>query len=567
MKIMDALTAEDKALISNWIKYNTSNVKGEQCSIEYLLRFWAEEKQYLFEMFGEKLILEEPVNFEGSIEGISYFIGKESGSDISSPLYIFRSNYYKFLSESANPYVCSQKYKLMDLINESVLAENSVRHETFVVIENGIKITIEKGSKAIKVLGKLAKIFNIEGFEEFRIRHSQILNSAKLKGTLCLSIHPLDFMTMSDNDSNWSTCMAWRNDEGCHKQGTVEMMNSPYVVIAYVKSSKDMKMPGYGSWNNKKWRELFIVDDSIITEIKPYPYIHHQLTELILNKLKNLRGPDCYSEEIINHPGDLSPVKFNYFINFLTTYMYNDFGAIDYHSAYVNKYIESGESINIYYSGMSECMWCGEEIDDGEYDSAYEEALVCRHCQEGYYCIECGNWVKEPYFLESDEEFENPYCMDCFYSLTFVDVVDNAHHYNQQANTIYVIPDAMTEQEIIKDAWYPYFWSFTTSHFDDLFHYKQYFTEDAKIVERNYSSCFRSYWREPQIIIRPIHTIKLSHLTDEGLKLIYSSREVIEKISKLFIDRVLNKKEPEDGHWEYVTLDCLQEFQSIANIG
>ena len=38
---------------------------------------------------------------------------------------------------------------------------------------------------------------------------------------------------MSDNNSGWESCMSWRNN-GCYRRGTVEMMNSPYVIVAYL---------------------------------------------------------------------------------------------------------------------------------------------------------------------------------------------------------------------------------------------------------------------------------------------------------------------------------------------
>ena len=38
---------------------------------------------------------------------------------------------------------------------------------------------------------------------------------------------------MSDNDYGWDSCMGWMN-EGEYRLGTVEMMNSPCIVVAYI---------------------------------------------------------------------------------------------------------------------------------------------------------------------------------------------------------------------------------------------------------------------------------------------------------------------------------------------
>ena len=77
--------------------------------------------------------------------------------------------------------------------------------------------------------------FAADEWEEIRLAHSQIFNTNKMTGTLCLSIHPLDYATASDNDNGWSSCMSWR-DDGCYRMGTVEMMNSPMVICAYFAS-------------------------------------------------------------------------------------------------------------------------------------------------------------------------------------------------------------------------------------------------------------------------------------------------------------------------------------------
>ena len=76
----------------------------------------------------------------------------------------------------------------------------------------------------MRVLSKIATAYNLPGFEDFRIAQSLVTNQANLKGYITLSIHPLDYMTMSDNNCGWDSCMSWQ-EEGCYRQGTVEMMN------------------------------------------------------------------------------------------------------------------------------------------------------------------------------------------------------------------------------------------------------------------------------------------------------------------------------------------------------
>ena len=56
--------------------------------------------------------------------------------------------------------------------------------------------------------------------------------------------------------------MSWF-EKGEYRQGTVEMMNSECVVVAYLESTTNMTIRD-GEWNSKRWRELFVVDENVL---------------------------------------------------------------------------------------------------------------------------------------------------------------------------------------------------------------------------------------------------------------------------------------------------------------
>jgi hypothetical protein len=278
--------------------------------------------------------------------------------------------------------------------------------------DSGKVIKIPKGCKIMKGLRKVANAFNIDGFEDFRLEHSRILNRKYLEGNLRLSIHPLDYATMSFNECRWSSCMTW--DGGEYRQGTVEMMNSPCVVMAYLTANKDM-IVGPIHWSNKKWRELFIVDEDIICNIKGYPYAHDGLEKIVIDWLKELSKVNLnwnsWTEESYkiynNTPVTIGPLSRAVTFDFSTGYMYNDIYANS--STPVLGYIslDAGEYRVIHYSGPSECMSCGEteiEIDN-------EQFLLCQDCEPVPCCSCCGE-----YYSENDLIYYNgdKYCEDCF---------------------------------------------------------------------------------------------------------------------------------------------------------
>ena len=254
----------------------------------------------------------------------------------------------------------------------------------------------------MKILGKLAKAYDLPGFEEFRIAHSQIHNQKRLHGTLSISIHPLDYMTMSHNACGWSSCMDW-TDEGSYRRGTVEMMNSDCVVVAYLESSSPFyPLDNDFVWSNKKWRELFIVDNNVIAGVKPYPYEHTDLEKMVLDWLKELATKNCgweytnsthiFSHDYHKHNDELDR---DITLRFWTDAMYNDF--CDGHCAYLGLDIPCVYDRS--YSGPSQCLNCGDIHND--FDN--EGMLVCEGCDSSTRCDHCGERHDPSYMHEMDD--------------------------------------------------------------------------------------------------------------------------------------------------------------------
>ena len=550
MEILKAITDEEKVMIENWITYHADGnsevtVKGEQrCSVDYLLRYWANAKSDFFKMFGEKLILEEKISYTEDRTVLAEKIYREL-DNYKTPIGNFKYNFYEILGKTSNPSMNEARYNFVDMFNCATLVENVYNGLPFILEHAGQTLKIETGCKPVKMLGKIAKMFDIEGFEEFRIAHSQLLNTAKITGTLCLSIHPLDFMTLSDNTSDWTSCMNW--SDGCHRQGTVEMMNSPNVIVAYIKSSKSMHMPGGGEWSNKKWRELFIVDGDIITEIKPYPYINTAVTKIILDKLKNMvENPNTYDDNIHKHFGSISTDDgFTKNISFECYYMYNDFGALDDgHMSYINKNIigKSKEDLTYWevlsYSGYSQCVWCGENIDEGDYDEGYEGALVCHKCIEGHFCSECGNWTDVIYYLDGDDD--HGYCPCCWHENTSEDPLDHERYINDVFETVYIVPDTIREGDTLLHDWYPYYWVFETVHADNIENFN-IINEDAKPFTIEVETQHYSYWNSApaKYSYKEGLAIRVSDLTHEALhSLIYETSDSVNHILNRFYQKL-----------------------------
>ena len=449
----DKLTSNDLTLIENYIKdyvvdaeYDTE-LHGEFAGVENVLAPWNQAKPTLFKLFGEELILSKELSFAMTREELYRQI-----SDLlySNPfMQKIRETYYNGAFDKTWIDINSGAWKIKEVV--SCLVNNT---ETF--IDNKFwywpeeckKITLKVGkegtnsidlfpsTKIMKVLSKVADMLGIEGFEEFRIAHSQILNQKYLKGDFSISIHPLDYMTMSDNECGWESCMSWRNFGG-YRQGTVEMMNSPCVIVAYMKSKTPLHVWG-GEWNNKKWRCLFIVDENLICKVKSYPYQNDQFECDVINWIRELAKENLgveYEEDIIAWDGEGSVYHNDkrYEPDFCTGHMYNDFGTCTHHMAFVKDFNNEHSYISINYSGESECMWCGAITgmdEDGD--------LACCDCMTKCYCNECGERIYSRDVYEDDHGYT--YCPYCFENYTVVDPVTGLRGQRGAHTPVYVIP-------------------------------------------------------------------------------------------------------------------------------
>lgn len=85
---------------------------------------------------------------------------------------------------------------------------------------------------------------------------SRLTQERQIVGELCISIHPLDFLSVSENTHNWRSCHAL---DGEYRAGNLSYMNDSVTCIAYLKSKGDVRLPHFPEdvpWNNKKWRCL-----------------------------------------------------------------------------------------------------------------------------------------------------------------------------------------------------------------------------------------------------------------------------------------------------------------------
>ena len=421
--------------------YNGCDSAIDLDRMDYFLRYWAPAKNHFYKMFGNQYIVKRPITFNRPIQDIS--------DDMINRLYYGGMVFQNFTSRYRDAMWGlkgmddDDQYKLARLVSDGYTLASNVYDGPNILIPgeltvDGRPLQVNHGAKTIKMVGKIVKALNLEttyymcpeckhvgydndtcacgskrvpitDFELYRREHSLILNQKQIRGNLCLSIHPLDYITISDNACGWGSCMSWMEDAGDYRLGTIEMMNSPYIVVAYLESGTPLEFCGY-NWNSKRWRQLVVITPELILGNKQYPYENDELQGAALTWMRELAMKDKdfgpYNKSAVNvanHStntfGD-SRVR----VSLSFSYMYNDiYGA---RMGFLRERFNN-PSICYNLSGPAICTACGDEICYGDVDASW---TVCRDCSGMYQCACCGGWYDdEPY-----EIGDRRYCEYCY---------------------------------------------------------------------------------------------------------------------------------------------------------
>lgn len=393
------------------------------------LENWEKAKQErLFKLMGEQLILEKEIVIDKTQEALETEMAEISLS--------IKDLYYNFM-HSKYDWDCDELADLRTLyfqvFNVEALVKNRINFEGKVKIGSKT-LSFNRGQKTIRAIGNILKAIEfdrMDAFEYFKLEHSRVLNDKSLKGTFCLSIHPMDYITVSDNDCGWESCLSWKND-GCYRGGTLELVNCPRTIVAYLKSSKDMEIDycSDSTWNSKRWRQLIIADEAAIISNKAYPYASDALTKIALDWVKELAEKNCgekYLDELVDYDND----GLDNIIVVQTGLVYND---LDGNGANGKVYLGYNSTVydpdkskwaphtpQIIMGGEARCLTCGKTFEN-------ENALHCCSCSGEEWCDYCEGYHSDDVTVTANGEHICQYCYEHYYA--YCEICGEVHHHN-----------------------------------------------------------------------------------------------------------------------------------------
>lgn len=433
MEPFDMLTQEDQKTILDYVKTNARGVPADCYSI---LHTWNKNKRTLFKALGKQLRVKVPITIERN-----RIIFNQQLAAIYTP-YVMRiwdvqeelghavvEDYEFLLKKTKNEFIAKAMMHAYAFFKGDEQFCAFTRLFGYTHVRNGvislssyssyptlefpsINITIKNGMKVAKAVQKVLKAIDfphMDLFEKWRNQISDLNANRSFSTNLVISIHPIDFMTMSDNNCDWSSCMSWTKD-GMYSASSIEMLNSNVAVIAYLESKTPYENSGH-QIPNKSWRLICYAHKDILLSGKQYPYSHEELTHTTLREIANLLKKNLnwsyqygiqqyqdiihyHSNEYLRHqiPRRKKIDKHNIIV--YTRTMYNDL-VQDTDTKYwcYRNYVE--KPLFLCLSGSATCMCCGDKLypDDGGHYDNYGSNKICRNCLNNFVCYSCGKVI------------------------------------------------------------------------------------------------------------------------------------------------------------------------------
>lgn len=288
------------------------------------------------------------------------------------------------------------------IISEETIYNNLIPVVGILHFKDSHTLTLDGRRKFFKFANQFLTLCgstcNLSLVEEIRLAQSQVSSNRILKGTLRLSTRPEDFLSLSEDTSNWTSCLAMTSHRGDYRAGCLEMMTSPYTILATVESN-----------HRKYWRQIILLTPYAIIALRGYPYTAPQVTSQVLSLVAAAakRSLDwdydsqlCYSKspEFAVSGGSLS---------LITDRMYNDSYLGGYYL--IGKKPLPASTYEINYSGPAYCFSCGAPL---ELSIGYESEVLCSSCSHRKPCSCCGE-MKDLDSLLFDKSLDDYICFYC----------------------------------------------------------------------------------------------------------------------------------------------------------
>lgn len=419
------MTEELKLIQSQFnevIAYSQTGIVNPQT--DDLFSQWLEAKRDIIEAFGGKLILEYP-------EPVTFTLTEAERQERVNE---FCAMVRQFSGKELSDFIAKNSKGFFD--NQVVYQYTSEA------------LKIPKGMKLVKAF----KFFeqDVEILEKLQSAASMLIQENCVTGKLCISVHPLDYLSASENNHHWRSCHAL---DGDYRSGNLSYMVDSSTVICYIKTRDDEILPNFPPevpWNSKKWRVwLYLSDDwKVIFAGRQYPFSSMEGMNFVKNSLLPKCGFGSFEDwmetsfqTVANHLNDeVLRTRFQYiyiggYLRPLHQVVFNKNGSLQFNdllssSSYTPMYthvipkdpfympgFSASANTSVYVGGQVKCLRCGKEHID------LSGTMMCLPCELLYgdceddtieICPCCGEryLYDEGVYVNSTDTIICPSCAD-----------------------------------------------------------------------------------------------------------------------------------------------------------
>lgn len=364
-----------------------------------------------------------------------------------------KHRFNEYIDAIDNTYGNSRLTKFLDWLTiEEVFSNHTSRDFWF---DN--KTKIPSGTKVIRALKYFES--NEEVLRKIQDQLSMILQEDKITGTLCLSVHPLDYLSVSENTYHWRSCHAL---DGDYRAGNLQYMVDKSTIVCYLRGADGQKLPNFPEdvpWNSKKWRMLLFLSEnqSAMFAGRQYPFFSPSAMDCIqeafltsMNKRVRTWTP-WYNDYIKTFPreeqtiwddslwcrhvsmfGRIYPMK-EIIKEPKCPLFFNDLTESSFYIPYYSWQRYGNESVVFHIGDTVPCPCCG-----GEHNLDHSELMQCAKCHktiaEDYntytYCTCCDRRVlkEEIIYLDGSDAYV---CPDCAVATTVCEECEQGWFLNE----------------------------------------------------------------------------------------------------------------------------------------
>lgn len=372
---------------------------------EYLNRAYTPYKASLRGLFNNTDRIEEPFHTSLNVQSKLDDFARQQESNID---WIRRW----FIYTSKNVLIPSSVDFVLDNINHiispTLIYSNSVDAEGVLIFQNGKSIKLDRRIKFFKFIRKFqeyAEVIPLPIIETTRLAQSRAADDHIINGKLILSIAPEDYLKLSEETTGWTTCLSLSSN-GDYRAGCLEMLSSPYTIVAYIADDT----------GRKYWRQLILFTEYAIIALRAYPYECEQATDRALAIIRQLaaanKGMNYSPTPIITNQQPF-PIWYDK-LYLLTNEMFNDAyrGGTYLPRRTEECAVNSNRTIKINYSGSLFCLECGKPMGAQYLGNNAENQLLCPSCAHIDRCYCCGEW-KDLNKLIFDKKLNTHICCYC----------------------------------------------------------------------------------------------------------------------------------------------------------